>query len=165
MRLGELAKIARRRKLDLMLVTNEASIRALTGITCDNAILAVKRLCGCAVERLGVALYTDFRYIPMVHRVAPKLKCRDLKRFTGEKRNPFRFKRVGYESSISHVRFLEWQKKFPKAKFVDISKDLAAIRAVKTPEEIAALRAAEKVFGSRNLHIKEPRGTTDRSIP
>ena len=25
--------------------------------------------------------------------------------------------------------------------------------------------AAEKVFGSRNLHIKEPRGTTDRSIP
>ena len=25
--------------------------------------------------------------------------------------------------------------------------------------------AVEKVFGSRNLHIMEPRGTTDRSIP
>ena len=25
--------------------------------------------------------------------------------------------------------------------------------------------AAEKVFGSRNLHIMEPRGATDRSIP
>ena len=137
MRTDELEKIAKRRKLDLVLVADQANIRALTGINCDNAIL---------VSRLSShVLYTDFRYIPMVHRVAPNLKCRDLKRFTGEKRNPFRFRRVGYESSISHARFLEWQKKFPKAIFVDIAKDIAAIRAVKTPDEIAALRAAEKL--------------------
>ena len=137
MRTDELEKIAKRRKLDLALIADQANIRALTGINCDNAIL---------VSRLSShVLYTDFRYIPMVHRVAPKLKCRDLKRFTGEKRNPFRFRRVGYESSISHTRFLEWQKKFPKAIFVDIAKDIAAIRAVKTPDEIAALRAAEKL--------------------
>ena len=137
MRTDELEKIAKRRKLDLVLVADQANIRALTGINCDNAIL---------VSRLSShVLYTDFRYIPMVHRVAPNLKCRDLKRLTGEKRNPFRFRRVGYESSISHARFLEWQKKFPKAIFVDIAKDIAAIRAVKTPDEIAALRAAEKL--------------------
>ena len=137
MRTDELEKIAKRRKLDLVLIADRANIRALTGINCDNAIL---------VSRLSShVLYTDFRYIPMVHRMAPKLKCRDLKRFTGEKRNPFRFRRVGYESSISHARFLEWQKKFPKAIFVDIAKDIAAIRAVKTPDEIAALRAAEKL--------------------
>ena len=83
----------------------------------------------------------------MVHRVAPKLKCRDIKRFGTSRRGAgtSRPRRIGYESSISHARFLEWQKKFPKAKFVDISKDLAAIRAVKTPDEIAALRAAEKL--------------------
>ena len=145
MRTDELEKIAKRRKLDLVLVADQANIRALTSINCDNAIVAIKRLSGCAVEKFDVALYTDFRYVPMVHRVAPKLKCRDLKRFTGEKRNPFRFRRVGYEPSISHARFLEWQKKFPKAIFVDIAKDLAAIRAVKTPDEIVALRAAEKL--------------------
>ena len=148
MRLEELTKIARRRRLDQVLVANEANIRALTGITCDNAILAVSRLS-------SPVLFTDFRYIPMVHRVAPTLKCRDLKRFgagkrspdrfRAEKRSPDRFNRIGYESSIPHARFLSWQKKFPRATFVDISKDLAAIRAVKTPDEIAALRAAEKL--------------------
>ena len=142
MRLEELTKIVRRRRLDQVLVANEANIRALTGITCDNAILVVSRLS-------SPVLYTDFRYIPMVHRVAPKLKCRDIKRF-GTSRwgaGASRPRRIGYESSISHATFLSWQKKFPRATFVDISKDLAAIRAVKTPDEIAALRAAEKLTG------------------
>ena len=135
MRTEELEKIAKRRRLDLVLVADQANIRALTGINCDNAIL---------VSRLpSPVLYTDFRYIPMVHRVAPKLNCRDIRNLG--KREKGRGKRIGYESSISHARFLEWQKKFPKAKFVDISKDLAAIRAVKTQDEIAALRAAEKL--------------------
>ena len=144
MRTEELEKIARKRKLDLVLVADQANIRALTGINCDNAVLKVEK-----VEKVAVAFYTDFRYVPMVHRVAPKLKCCDIRRF-GVRRKGLgagasRPRRIGYESSISHARFLEWQKKFPKAKFVDISKDLAAIRAVKTPDEIAALRAAEKL--------------------
>ena len=137
MRTEELRKLAKRRNLDLVLVANQANIRALTGINCDNAIL---------VSRLSsYVLYTDFRYVPMVHRVAPSLKVKDIKRFGTGKRRPRRFNRIGYESSIPHARFLEWQKKFPKSRFVDISKDLAAIRAVKTPDEIAALRAAEKL--------------------
>ena len=142
MRTDELKRIAKRRKLDLLLVADQANIRALTGINCDNAVLEVAGLRGCEVARFGISLYTDFRYVPMVHRVAPKLKVVDIKRFGAGTSRP---RRIGYESSISHARFLEWQKKFPKAKFVDISKDLAAIRAVKTPQEIAALRAAEKL--------------------
>ena len=39
MRTEELEKVAKRRKLDLVLVANQANIRALTGINCDNAIL------------------------------------------------------------------------------------------------------------------------------
>ena len=137
MRLDALKKILSRRKLDCLLVRNEANVRALTGITCDNAIL---------VFRLSSpVLYTDFRYIPMVHRVAPQLECRDIRRFGAGKRNSFRFNRIGYESSVSHAQFLAWQKMFPKATFVDIAKNLAAVRAVKTPDEIAALRAAEKL--------------------
>ena len=145
MRTEELEKIANRRKLDLVLVADQANIRAITGVNCDNAVLEVSRFRGFEVLKFGVTLYTDFRYIPMVHRVAPQLRVKDIKRFGTGKRRPRRFNRVGYESTISHARFLEWQKKFPKAKFVDISKDLAAIRAVKTPDEIAALRAAEKL--------------------
>ena len=137
MRTEELLRIARRRKLDRVLVTDLANVRALTGVNCDNAV----------VEATGdrVVFYTDFRYVPMVHRVAPELAVRDIRRLGMGKRCPHRFCRIGYESSIPHARFLAWQKKFPKAKFVDISKDLAQMRAVKTPEEIAALRAAEKL--------------------
>ena len=126
-----------------MFVANEANIRALTGITCDNAILQLTANC----QSPTALFYTDFRYIPMVHRVAPKLVVKDIRGFGSARTRDARRKtrRIGYESTISHARFLEWQKKFPKAKFVDISKDLAEIRAVKTPEEIAALRAAEKL--------------------
>ena len=145
MRTEELERLAKRRKLDLVLVADQANIRAFTGINCDNAVLKVSKFLGCKVSEFRVELFTDFRYIPMVHRVAPKLTCRDIRQL-GRRHSCRRMSgRIGYESSISHARFLEWQKKFPKAKFVDISKDLAAIRAVKTPDEIAALRAAEKL--------------------
>ena len=147
MRIDELGKIVRRRKLDLVLVADQANIRALTGINCDNAVLKGERVRRGEGEKFGVALYTDFRYVPMVHRVAPKLKCRDIKRLGVSRRGAgtSRPRRIGYESSVSHAQFLAWQKKFPKAKFVDVSKDLAAIRAVKTADEIAAIRAAEKL--------------------
>ena len=160
MRTDELVKIAKRRKLDLLLVRDQANIRALTGINCDNAVVKVEK-----VER--VEIYTDFRYVPMVHRVAPKLKCRDIRQLGSRKgAGASRPRRIGYESSISHAQFLAWQKKFPKAKFVDIVKDLAAIRAVKTPEEIAGLRAAEKlnceIWNAARLKFKA--GMTERQM-
>ena len=149
MRIEELEKLAKRRKLDRVLVATEANVRAFTGVNCDNAVVEVTGRLGQLGQlgRLGrVVFYTDFRYEPMVHRVAPGLKVVDIRRLgkTGKRRLAASC-RIGYESSISHARFLDWQKLFPKATFVDVSKDLAAIRAVKTPDEIAALRAAEKL--------------------
>ena len=152
MRTEELLRIARRRKLDRVLVTDPANVRALTGVNCDNAVVeetageeGAKGRKGPKGRKGRVAFYTDFRYVPMVHRVAPELAVRDIRRLGMGKRCPHRFCRIGYESSIPHARFLAWQKKFPKATFVDISKDLALMRTVKTPEEIAALRAAESL--------------------
>ena len=129
MRTGELARIAKRRKLDQVLVFGQANIRALTGVNCDSGCLSL-----CASGQ--VAFYTDFRYVPMIHRVAPGLKVRDIRWLAA------RGKRIGYESTVSHARFLSLQKLAPRAKFVDVAEDLKAIRAVKTPEEQAKLRAA-----------------------
>ena len=105
MRTDELEKVAKRRKLDLVLVADQANIRALTGINCDNAILQLAT----RNSQLETLLYTDFRYMPMVHRVAPELKCGDIKRLGVGKRRPRRFERIGYESSISHAKFLDVQ--------------------------------------------------------
>ena len=128
MRTEELAKIAKKRRLDEILVCGEANLEALIGFGCDNGVLT-----------LG-GFYTDFRYIPEARRKCRGLKIRDIGRFAGG-----RAKRVGYEASIPHSQFLEFSKFFKKAKFVDVSRDLLALRAVKTPDEIAKMRAAEKL--------------------
>ena len=140
MRLGELEKIARKRRLDQVIVTDEANIRALTGVVCDNAVLRVSSTDeDVRCPGVGVEFYTDFRYVPMVHRVAPALKVRDIRRFKPKGA------RIGYEGQVSHAQFEQWRRAARRAKFVDIAADLAALRAVKTPDEIAALRAAEKL--------------------
>jgi len=131
MRSEELRKIARRRKLDCVFVMNEANVRMLTGVRCDNAVVT---------ER---AFYTDFRYAPMVRRIAPELKVRNLRTLEDLKGAVKAPRRIGYESTMTHAQFLRLQKLFPKAKFVDIAGDLAKLRSVKTAEEIAKIRAAE----------------------
>ena len=134
MRLDELRKVAIRRRLDQVLVMDAANVLAFAGVRCDNAALQF------SAKDDEWVFHTDFRYVPMVHRVAPTFKVRDIRklRVVG--------KRIGHESNISHARFMAIQKLAGKgAKFVDITSDLAAIRAVKTEDEIERLRAAERL--------------------
>ena len=138
MRIEELRKLLLRRKLDSILIFDQANIRALTGVNCDAGCLELAE----PDKPARAVFYTDFRYVPMVHRVAPDLPVRDLKRFLARKSTGKRLDRIGYESSISHSRFLKLQKKFLRTKFVDVSKDLQLLRAVKTPNEQDLLRAA-----------------------
>ena len=129
MRLEALARIVARRRLDQVLVIDAANVRAVTGVCCDNAVVTRD------------AFYTDFRYLPMVRRVAPSMKACDIRRLPGAMPRGVG-RRIGYESSIPHSRFLDLKKLAPRATFVDVSKDIAALRAVKTEDEIAAIRAA-----------------------
>lgn len=126
-RIEELSQLRKRRRLDQVMVTGQYDILALTGIDTDNGILTEDRL------------YTDFRYIPAARRVAPDLKVVDIKRFRPAAG------RVGCDFRMAHSRVLSFQKRSPKTKFVDIAKDLSAIRSVKTPSEIERIRAAEKL--------------------
>ena len=123
----ELARLRKRRRLDQVMVTGRYDILAFTGIDTDNGILT------------DDTLYTDFRYIPAARRVAPELKVLDIKRFRPAPG------RVGCDFRMSHARMLSLQKRSPKTKFADISKDLSAARAVKTPSEIERIRAAERL--------------------
>ena len=135
MRMDALLRLADRRRLDQVLVCDQANVMAFADVSSDNAVVTRE------------AIYTDFRYIPAARRVTKgtKLAVRDIKRLEGAVPGGSSGKRIGYESSISHARFLRLQKLFPRAKFVDISKGLGEIRAVKTADEIAALRAAAKL--------------------
>lgn len=131
MRIDEVQAVLKEKKLDQIVIRDQANLRAITGINCDNGILTV--------EAKKAVFYTDFRYIPMVHRVAPELACRDIKNFKPKGA------KVGIEFSMSHRAFLDLQKKAEKTEFVDIVKEIHDIRMVKTPEELEKLRAAEQI--------------------
>ena len=138
-RLDAFAQKLRDRGLDAAVVFNPANAKSLTGVECDNVCLLV-RADGRAV------FHTDFRYVPMVHRTAPWLKVGDIRRLNGARPFPAgraRFAKVGYESSVTHARFLQLEKAFPGAAFTDVDADAKALRAVKTADECAKLRAAE----------------------
>ena len=68
-RLDEVRAVARRRRLDLLILVNEFNVLSLTGVRCDNGIL---------VAGSSLHFYTDFRYTVMARRVAPWLDTREL---------------------------------------------------------------------------------------
>ena len=74
-RLDSFMRLAARRRLDAVVVFGEANIRSLTGVVCDNGCLLLDVAGG-----RRVVFHTDFRYVPMVHRVAPWLRVRELRR-------------------------------------------------------------------------------------
>lgn len=126
-----------KRHLDLAVVRDKANIRALTGITCDSAILLV-------YANKPPLFYTDFRYIPMVHRTAPWIEIRDSALFARQKVIS-KCRAVGFEGTTSYATWQKLTKSFPNAAFTDILNDILSLRAVKTPEECDHLRAAERL--------------------
>lgn len=134
-RLEAFRRVLVRRRLDLALIVDVADLRSLTGLECDNAVLAL--------DREGATFYTDFRYLPMVRRLAGTLRAVDLGRFT--RLASRRRMRIGYESRMPHSQYLRFSKLFPHAVFVDLTDDLQELRAVKEPQEIDAIRAAVRL--------------------
>lgn len=158
-RLAAFAAKMEKLKLDIAIIADEANILSLTGVKCDSACLAV--------TRHETRLFTDFRYFAEIRRTAPWMKTGDIARLGGKK--PFSkkaFRKVGYESSIAHSRFLVFKKAFPGARFVDVSKEIAALRAVKTQCEIEAIREAAALNDRiwREVSAKFKPGMTERDM-
>ena len=163
-RLESLARRAARRRLDAILLFGEANIRAVTDVTCDN---------GCLVVRPGVApvFVTDFRYVPMAHRVAPWLKTIQLRRGQSFAQAvklllPRGVRRLGYEGSVPASRYLSLQKAFRRATLVDVAEDVLALRAVKTLPEIAKITEAvalnDEIWSLARKEIRP--GMTEKDI-
>ena len=156
-RLADLRGRLAARRLDAALVFDPANVRALTGIVCDNACLKVLPK---GARGRGVVFYTDFRYVPMVRRVAPWITLRDISKVAFEGR------RIGYESSITVARYQRLRKGRGRTVFVDILDDLHALRAMKTASERDALRAAEALNDAiwQEASVQFRAGMTERQM-
>lgn len=143
-RLAACAAMLRRRRLTAALIFGEANIRSLCDVVCDAGCLVVFPEARCL-------FITDFRYVPMVHRVAPWLKTIQLRRgvsFAETVKGALAKAGVaptglGYEGSISAARYLQLRKTFPRVKLVDVEDEVLSLRAVKTVDEITRIAAAE----------------------
>ena len=141
MRSDEISGLMKKRRLDALVVCGEANLKSLVGFSCDNGILVIGR-----EPRVTTVFYTDFRYAPEARRKCRGLKIVDIRRFDIPSRGRSGCgSRIGFEGFVPYTRYLQFEKLAPKAKFVDVQKNLLAIRAVKTPDEITKLRAAEKL--------------------
>ena len=161
-RLDAFMRVVRRRRLDAALVFGEADIRALAGVVCDN---------GCLVVTPSRAVFvTDFRYVPMAHRVAPWLKTVELARGVTFAKAVRKIlgpaKRLGYEGAIPASRYLDLAKTFRGAALVDVGDEVLSLRAVKTVDEIARIAAAEALndeIWSRSRKDFKP-GMTEKDL-
>ena len=159
-------RLAARRRLDAVVVFGEANIRSLTGVVCDNGCLLLDVAGG-----RRVVFHTDFRYVPMVHRVAPWLKTVQLRRGQSfaqavKKLMPRGVRRLGYEGSVPASDYLSLQKAFRRATLVDVAEDVLALRAVKTLPEIAKITEAvalnDEIWSLARKEIRP--GMTEKDI-
>ena len=65
-----LRDVMRRRRLDALVVAGEFNLKAIAGVESDNAWLV-------AAPKGKFTLFTDFRYLSAVRRLAPSLAVRD----------------------------------------------------------------------------------------
>ena len=163
-RLESLVRRAVRRRLDAVLLFGEANIRAVTDVVCDNGCLVVS-------PHAAPTFITDFRYVPMAHRVAPWLKTVQLKRGqtfadAAKAALPRGVRRLGYEGSVPACRYRSLLKAFRRAELVDVAEDVLALRAVKTLPEIAKITRAVALNDEIwSLARKEMRpGMTEKEI-
>ncbi len=163
-RLEALARRAARRRLDAVLLFGEANVRAVTDVVCDNGCLVVS-------PHAAPIFITDFRYVPMAHRVAPWLKTVQLKRgqaFADAVKTilPRGIRRLGYEGSVPASRYRSLMKAFRRTELVDVAEDVLALRAVKTLSEIAKITQAVALNDEIwSLARKEMRpGMTEKDI-
>lgn len=164
-RLDSLMRLAARRRLDAVVLFGEANIRSLTGVVCDNGCLLLDVAGG-----RRVVFHTDFRYVPMVHRVAPWLEVKETRRgvvfMDLLRRDGIRPKRLGCEHSIPASRYLALKKRFPRADLVNVYDDVLSLRAVKSVDEITRVAAAaalnDQIWAQTKKSIKP--GMTEKDI-
>ena len=138
-RMKKFIRFQKKAKLDAVIVLSEVNLYYLTGIISDNAVLLVE-------NGKEPAFYTDFRYLVMAKRKAPDLKIDALWGRIGDPDHwssvGKKWKRVGYEGSISASTFLIFRQALPDVEWVDVSGDLMEMRSIKSPAEQKMIRYA-----------------------
>jgi Xaa-Pro aminopeptidase len=143
MRIKDFKKIIKKKGVDATILLHpDINITYFTQISPSYAIFIVS-------QRSTELYMTSLDEKPNLKDVS----VRSLKKGWENKLKNKRYQKIGLNySSLTMVAFNKLKKIFPKAKFVDISKDLTELRSIKTEKEIGLIKKAcnitDKAFES-----------------
>ena len=128
-----------RERLDALVIVTPVNRYYFTGLDTSNGVFLSER-------GRDPVFFTDFRYLVMARSRLSFLASEKLWRPADEQSvlagRGAGWRRVGYEGALSATRFNALRAALPQAEWVDVSSDLAAFRAVKSPAEQRLVRAA-----------------------
>ncbi len=138
-RTSRLNGILRRHRLDALIIHSAVNRYYFTGFTSSNGIILAER----GEEPL---FFTDSRYLTAARKEVCSMPAKLLWRAAEQSQViaalGCSWKRVGYEGSLSAARFLQLQATLPDVEWIDISGDVARLRAVKSIAEQHTMRTA-----------------------
>ncbi len=138
-RTKKLNGVLRRLKLDALFIHSPVNRYYFTGLMASNGIILAER----GEEPL---FFTDFRYLIAARKEVGSMPSKLLWKAADHAKVVAGFgsawKRVGYEGTLSAERYLKLKAALPDAEWIDISEEIAKLRAVKSSAERAAMRRA-----------------------
>ncbi len=136
-RLRKLQAYQKRERLDALLIATEVNRYYFTGFCASNGLLVLTD---------EAIFYTDFRYFVAAKKALPFLKVKIIWK-PAEESNALatigkKWKRIGYEGTLSAERFGTWKEALSSTELVNVSTPIDALRNIKSFAEQRCLRAA-----------------------
>ncbi len=156
------AKALRKGKLDALIISTEVNRYYLTGMECSNALLII--------SQGKPEFYTDSRYLEAAEKNLKFVKVEKLtklREFLPQLAKKRKWKRIGYEGSISASTLQLYKDNFTAAdEWIDAERYIQDMRSIKSARELDAIRTAvhtnDMIF-SRLMPYVEP-GVTEWSL-
>jgi Xaa-Pro aminopeptidase len=138
-RIQQIQKELRRRRLDAALISKPENVRYLCGYVGSNGRLLI--------TPTKATLVTDFRYIRLARKQMPKqVAIFDQKKGVELKSLLNKLSLLGVEEGfITHAQFLSLKKLLPKTTLKDVSGMVEELRMIKSDEEMKIIRKAVQI--------------------
>lgn len=172
-RIAAVRKVLARKNVSCLLVSSEPNVRWLTGQYDLGAVIvipaAAEPFVVTSVMEKERAVLSGLETFSGATKIAADIKAKTfltaIKKVLRKKK--LKTKVIGIEKGfISADRFEKTQKAFPGCRFVNVSRDMLNIRAIKTAGEIRALRAAARLSVRAMRAVSEAlmQGVTERQL-
>lgn len=140
-RLERVLAVAAAEPVEALLVQDGKTLGYLTGIETSNGLLVVE-------PGQPLVFFTDPRYLEAATQNPPGIPVeaiQERKKLLPPLAERRRWRRVGFEESISIRAYRELQEALPEIELVPMEKALLKLRAVKSPAEILRMRTSAAV--------------------